>query len=160
MQLMIFQTPPLGPEEENALAEIARLRRDLRYYVAEPRRWVGSVRRVLSARAIQGSNSIEGYNVSVEDAVAAVQGEELAEASGVDRQAVVSYRRAMKYVIQLANDKHFEYTPALIRGLHFMMTEYSLDAGPGLWRLDQSGSVTTRPEKLSMRLLTTRKSRI
>lgn len=131
---MIFQTPPIGPEEHNALAEIAALRRDLRYYVAEPRRWVGSVRRVLAARAIQGSNSIEGYNVSVEDAVAAVQGEELAEASGVDRQAVVSYRRAMTYVIQLANDKHFEYTPALIRGLHFMMTEYSLDAGPGLWR--------------------------
>lgn len=131
---MIYQTPPIGPEEGNALAEIARLRRELRYHVAEPRRWVGSVRRVLSARAIQGSNSIEGYNVSVEDALAAVQGEELAEASLVDRQAVVSYRRAMTYVIQLANDDHFEYTSALIRSLHFMMTEYSLDAGPGLWR--------------------------
>ncbi len=131
---MIYRTPPLGLEEENALAEIARLRRELRYYVAEPRRWVGLVRRVLSARAIQGSNSIEGYNVSVEDALAAVQGEELTEASGVDRQAVVSYRRAMTYVIQLADDRHFEYTPALIRSLHFMMTEYSLDASPGLWR--------------------------
>lgn len=131
---MIYRTPPLGPEEDHALAEIARLRRDLRSYVAEPRRWVGSVRRVLSARAIQGSNSIEGYDVSVEDALAAVQGEELTEASGVDRQAVVSYRRAMTYVVQLADDQHFEYTPALIRSLHFMMTEYSLDASPGLWR--------------------------
>ncbi|CAN5293493.1 hypothetical protein BH20ACT5_BH20ACT5_07530 [soil metagenome] len=53
---MIYQTPPIGPEEEHALAEIAQLRSPLRYYVTEPRRWVGSVRRGLSARAIQGSN--------------------------------------------------------------------------------------------------------
>lgn len=131
---MIFQTPPIGPEEQNALTEIARLRNELRYYVAEPRRWVGSVRRVLSARAIQGSNSIEGFNVSVEDAIAAIEGEEPAEASWVDRQAVLSYRRAMTYVIQLANDSHFEYTPSLIRSLHFLMTEYDLDSSPGLWR--------------------------
>lgn len=41
----------------------------------------------------------------------------------------------MTYVLQLAKDQHFGYTAALIRSLHFMMTEYSLDAGPGLWRL-------------------------
>ncbi|HEX3324894.1 MAG TPA: Fic family protein, partial [Solirubrobacterales bacterium] len=33
-----------------------------------------------------------------------------------------------------ADDPHFAYSPALIRSLHFMMTEYSLDASPGLWR--------------------------
>ena len=131
---MIYDVPTLGPEEEAALASIERLRRDLRYYVAEPRRWVGSVRRVLSARAIQGSNSIEGYNVSVEDAIAAIEGEEPVEAAQVDRQAVQSYQRAMTYVRQLANDEHFEYSVALIRSLHFMMTEYSFDASPGRWR--------------------------
>ncbi len=138
---MIFQTPTLGAEEVNALERIDKLRSDLRYYVAEPRRWVGSVRRVLSARAIQGSNSIEGYNVSVEDAIAAVGGEEPEEAVLVNRQAVLGYRRAMSYVIQLSNDEQFEYVPALIRSLHFMMTEYSLDAGPGLWR---SGPIWVR----------------
>jgi Fic family protein len=40
----------------------------------------------------------------------------------------------MTYVIQLARDEHFELSPSLIRSLHFMMTEYDLDAGPGLWR--------------------------
>lgn len=40
----------------------------------------------------------------------------------------------MTYVIGLANDNHFEYSAALLRGLHFMMTEYSLDAWPGRWR--------------------------
>ena len=131
---MIYDVPTLGPEEEAALASIEKLRRDLRYYVAEPRRWVGSVRRVLSARAIQGSNSIEGFNVSVEDAIAAIEGEEQVEAAQVDRQAVQGYQRAMTYVRQLADDEHFEYSSALVRSLHFMMTEYALDANPGRWR--------------------------
>ena len=131
---MIYDVPTLGPEEEAALASIDKLRRDLRYYVAEPRRWVGSVRRVLSARAIQGSNAIEGYNVSVEDAIAAIEGEEPVEAAQVDRQAVQGYQRAMTYVLQLADDEYFEYSSALIRSLHFMMTGYALGAGPGRWR--------------------------
>jgi Fic family protein len=131
---MIYETPSLGAEEMHALARIADVQRSLRYYVAEPQRWVGSVRRVLAARAIQGSNSIEGFNVSVEDAIAAIEGEEPEEAELVDRQAVLGYRRAMTYVIQLADDPVFAYAPALIRSLHFMMTEYTLDASPGRWR--------------------------
>ncbi|HVF75682.1 MAG TPA: Fic family protein [Acidimicrobiales bacterium] len=131
---MIYEIPTIGPEEQAALDRIEAVRRELRYYVAEPRRWVGSVRRVLSARAIQGSNSIEGYNVSVEDAVAAIEGDDPAEARDEDWHAVMGYRRAMTYVLQLAQDRHFEYTAAIIRSLHFMMTEYALAAGPGLWR--------------------------
>src|SRR5680860_1809109 len=77
----VYEIPAVEPAEEAALERIDDLRRQLRFHVAEePRRWVGSVRRVLSARAIQGSNSIEGYEVSVEDALAAVDGDEPAEA--------------------------------------------------------------------------------
>jgi Fic family protein len=131
---VIFEIPDIHAGEEAALERIEDLRRQLRYYVAEPRRWVGSVRRVLGARAIRGSNSIEGFNVSVEDALAAIEGNEPAEAGLSDWQAVTGYQRAMTYVIQLAHDEHFELSPSLIRSLHFMMTEYDLDAGPGLWR--------------------------
>lgn len=131
---MVYEVPDIREGEEAALARIEELRRQLRFYVAEPRRWVGSVRRVLGARAIRGSNSIEGFNVSVEDALAAMEGEPPAEAAATDWQAVMGYRRAMTYVIQLAHDDHFEFTPSLIRSLHFMMTEYTLEAGPGLWR--------------------------
>lgn len=131
---MIYEIPSVGEGERAALARIDELRRQLRFYVAEPRRWLGSVRRVLAARAIQGSNSIEGYNVSVEDAVAAIEGDDPAEARDEDWHAVMGYRRAMTYVLQLAQDPHFEYTAALLRSLHFMMTEYALDASPGLWR--------------------------
>ncbi len=131
---MIYEVPEVDAAEAAALEQIEDLRRQLRYRVAEPRRWVGSVRRVLSARAIQGSNSIEGYDVSIEDALAAIEGDEPAEAQEREWLAVLGYRRAMTYVLQLAGDPHFAYSSALIRSLHFMMTEYSLDAGPGLWR--------------------------
>jgi len=36
----------------------------------------GLLRRNTLARAVRGSNSIEGYNVTAEDAIAAVDGEE------------------------------------------------------------------------------------
>lgn len=131
----VYEIPAVEPAEEAALERIDDLRRQLRFHVAEePRRWVGSVRRVLSARAIQGSNSIEGYEVSVEDALAAVDGDEPAEAEERNWLAVLGYRRAMTYVLQLANDPYFEYSPALLRSLHFMITEYTLEASPGLWR--------------------------
>ena len=131
---MIFETPQLSFEEDAALTRINELWRELRYYVGEPRRWVGSVRRVLGARAIQGSNSIEGYVVSVEDALAALEGDEPAEATDENWHAVTGYRRALTYVLQLAHDPNFAYSPDVIKSLHFMMTEYALDAGPGLWR--------------------------
>jgi Fic family protein len=131
---MIFQTPPMSFEEIAALEKIDELRRQLRFRIAQPRRWVGQVRRVLGARAIQGSNSIEGYDVSVEDALAAIGGEEPVDASTEEWNAVSGYRRAMTYVLQLAQDEHFIYTPQILRSLHFMMTEYTLEASPGLWR--------------------------
>ena len=132
--MIVFEFPELGVEEEVALAKIADLRKELRHHVAEPRRWVGSVRRMLAARAIQGSNSIEGYNVSVEDAVAAIEDNDPVEARSEDWHAVMGYRRAMSYVLQLAEDEHFELSAHLIRSLHFMMAEYELEASPGLWR--------------------------
>jgi Fic family protein len=141
---MIYATPNLTEPETAALARIDAIQRELKYYVAEPRRWVGSVRRVLSARAIQGSNSIEGYNVSVEDAVAAIEGDDPTEARTEDWHAVMGYRRAMTYVLQLAGDPHFGYSAALVRSLHFMMTDYDLAAGPGLWR---PGALWVRNDK-------------
>src|ERR1700694_1676679 len=131
---MIFPIPDPTIEEEIALSRIEDLRRELRHYVAEPKRWVGQIRRVLAAKAIQGSNSIEGFNVSVEDAIAATEGDEPSEATYENWQANQGYRRAMTYVLQLAHDEHFSYSSQVISSLHFMIAEYSLDAGPGLWR--------------------------
>ena len=132
--MRIFESPEVGAQERVAIAHIDALRKDLRFYVAERRRWLGPLRKLLAARAIQGSNSIEGYNVSVEDAVAAVERDAPTDATGEDWLAVTAYQRAMTYVLQLAHDDHFQYSAALLRSLQFMMTEYDIDASPGLWR--------------------------
>jgi Fic family protein len=86
------------------------------------------------ARNIRGSNSIEGYNVTAEDAIAAVAGEGAVDAQGESWAAVKGYRDAMTYVLQLATDPHFHYNDGVLRGLHFMMTGYDLTRNPGRWR--------------------------
>lgn len=54
------------------LAQVHESRAYLGDVLRVPRRWFGGLRRTTIARAIQGSNSIEGYNVDDDDAVAAV----------------------------------------------------------------------------------------
>ena len=131
---MIFRSPELTEQELQVIARIDRVRDALRHQLPEQKRWVGLLRRVMLARAIRGSNSIEGYNVSLDEAVAAVAGEPPLHAEDEAWKAVVGYRDAMTYVLQLADDSHFVYDENLIRGLHFMMMGYALDKSPGRWR--------------------------
>ena len=132
---MLFRAPPLGDKEREVLAQIESLRRELRYAVDQnPRRWQGLLRRSTFARNIRGSNSIEGYNVTVEDAIAAAAGEEPQDADAVAWAAVTGYRQAMTYVLQLADDPHFRYSADLLRALHFMMMHHDLGKNPGRWR--------------------------
>ncbi len=41
----------------------------------------------------------------------------------------------MSYVLQLADDLHFEFDATLIRSLHYMLLSYDPSKGPGRWRL-------------------------
>lgn len=134
---MLFETPTAGDAEESALGQIEDLRSRLRHYTFEPRRWMGVLRRGLFARAIRGSNSIEGYLVTLDDAVAAVDGDEPDEADAVTWAAVSCYRDAMTYVLQLSRDENFEYSEAQLKSLHYMMLKYDLDKSPGLYRPGQ-----------------------
>ncbi len=132
---MLFRIPPLQPQEKEALDQIEELKRTLRYAVTTgPRRWSGLLRRSSFARVIRGSNSIEGYNVTLDDAIAAAEGEEPLEASEEVWQEILGYRTAMTYVLQLADDPHFRYSTDLIRSLHFMMLQHRLTKHPGRWR--------------------------
>lgn len=131
----LFQTPQLTGQELEVCQRIRDLRTRLRHLVSEPRRWTGLLWRTAFARAIAASNSIEGYDVGQDDAIAAAEGDEPFDAEGETWKAVVGYRQAMTYVLQLAEDDHFEYGPNLLRSLHFMMTDYDLADRPGLWRI-------------------------
>jgi Fic family protein len=132
---MIFQPPILDEAEIAVVSKIEQLKESLRYAVASaPRRWEGLLRRNTFARAIRGSNSIEGYLVTIDDAIAAAQGEEPLDASAEAWAAVQGYRAAMTYVLQLSDDPYFTYSADLIRSLHFMMLQYDLSKHPGRWR--------------------------
>ncbi len=140
---MLFQAEKLTQSEKDVIARIEEARRALKYNLATPRRWKGLLRRNTLARAVRGSNSIEGYNVTAEDAIAAVEGEEPLTADRDSWLAVTGYRTAMTFVLQLTKDPKFVYSEGFIRGLHFMMVEHDLKKNPGNWR---PGTVYVRDE--------------
>jgi len=143
---MLFRTPELDDTEGTVLGEIDGLRESLRLYVHEPRRWVGSLSRAQFARAVRGSNTIEGIDVTEDDASAIQHGEEPLDADQEVTLAIKGYCEALTFVLQLAADKSFIYDSTLLKSLHFMMTSYSLDNRPGQWR---AGSIFVHDERTS-----------
>ena len=131
---MLHQATALTGEEAEVLVKIDEARRNLSYAVSQSRRWVGLLRRNTYARAIRGSNSIEGYNVTVDDALAAAEGDQPFDANAQTWAAITGYQNAMTYALQLAEDPHFKYEEALLRSLHFMMMQHDLTKNPGRWR--------------------------
>ncbi len=141
---MIFTAPELGEAELRVLGLIEELKARLRLQLHEPRRWVGSLRRVSLARAIQGSNSIEGYEAELDDAVDVAAGKEPLNADEETGLALRGYRDAMTYVLQMAEEEDFRYSSQLLKSLHFMMTSYSSANRPGRWR---AGNIYVRNEE-------------
>lgn len=132
---MVFHIPSLERDDLQVLELIGKQKERLAYLSdSHPRRWSGLLSRNVFARAIQGSNSIEGYNVSEEDAIAAVQDEEPLDPKTEAWRALTGYREALTYIINLARDPHFEYHTQLIRSLHYMMLNYNIGKHPGQWR--------------------------
>ncbi len=86
------------------------------------------------ARAVQASNSIEGYSASLDDVVATVDGEPTLDANEETQHALTGYRDAMAYVLQIAGDNALSIDEGLIKSLHFMMIKHDLRKNPGRWR--------------------------
>ncbi len=130
---MIFQPPRLDAQESQVLERILQLKRELDFMVA-PARWSGSLRRDTMARAVRGSNSIEGYELSIHDARAVIEGEKPLEAAAEAAAATAGYRAAMTLVLQKEADPYFAYSHDFLSSLHFMMVAYDLTKHPGRWR--------------------------
>lgn len=133
---MIFQTPSLTAADKAVIGLIQAQQQQLRLHVSNnPQRWTGFLRQTTLARAIRGSNSIEGYNATMDDAVAVVKDEDPFEASRETWRAISGYRDVLTYILQLSGDPNFVYHPVLLRSLHFMMLKHDLQKLPGQWRL-------------------------
>ncbi|MDZ4804059.1 MAG: Fic family protein [Candidatus Eisenbacteria bacterium] len=130
---MIFKAPTVSPGERRIHDQVDALRQNLGY-ATQARVWTGALRRVMLARAVQGSNSIEGILATMDDVLAVDDGEPAMEASDEIVLAIAGYRDAMTYVLQLADDPFFTISPELIRSLHFMMMKHELTRYTGRWR--------------------------
>lgn len=131
----VFTTPTPSEEDLGVIALIDEQRDEMKHRVnLEPRRWTGGLRRVLGALAVQGSNSIEGYNATLSDVLAAADGDAPLEANEATRQAVGGYQDAMTYVLQVTHDPTAVIDEGLLKSLHFMMLKHDLSKNPGRWR--------------------------
>jgi Fic family protein len=142
---MLYTYNQLDHAEQAVLARIETLQRDLRHLVVQtPRRWTGLLARMTRAKALRASNSIEDINVSQEDALAAVDGEDPVEARRSDWRAVQGYQQAMTYILQRCRDHDFSFSVDSILALHFMISQSDLDANPGNFRRGWVGVRNTR----------------
>jgi len=130
---MLFETPKLDQLEIDVISEIEQVRKVFSHSISS-QRWFGNLRRMAYARAMRGSNSIEGYNTTVTGAMAALEGEEPIDSTEDTWIALLGWRMAMSYVIQLADDPYFLFSQGLIRSLHYMMTHSDTGRHPGKWR--------------------------
>lgn len=81
---MLYATPSPDTDDRRTLDEIESMRRSLRHMVRATPRWTRQLRRNLTARAIAGSNTIEGYAATVDDVEALMSGEEPLRDRGED----------------------------------------------------------------------------
>src|ERR1700674_1839597 len=125
---MIYAVPDLDENDLAVLDRIDRQREQLKVYTqSAPKRWFGSLRRTTMARAIQGSNSIEGYVASLDDAVAAVEDDPPATDERTETWlAIRGYRNALTYICQAAQDPTFEFSKQFLKSLHFMMLGHDM----------------------------------
>lgn len=130
----LFATPEVDLHDDQVIQEIAEIRRDLASMLRAPKRWNGGLRRTATARAIQGSNTIEGYTVSDQDAVAAVEDEAPLTADEQTWAEILGYRRVLTYVLNVATEPGFVADVATIKSMHFMLLEHDLSTSPGRYR--------------------------
>ncbi len=131
---LLFTTPDPDPDDQRVITEIHAIRASLADYLRVPRRWAGLLRRTSTARAIQGSNTIEGYTVSDEDAVAAVDDEPPLTADRATWLEILAYRRVLTYVLTVATEPGFVIDEAVLRSMHFMLLDHDLSKAPGRYR--------------------------
>jgi Fic family protein len=132
---MLFHYHSTDSAEKAVLERVSQMRHELRFFVQqEPRRWTGLLARMTRARALRASNSIEGINVSDEDAIAAIDGEDPADADRPTWRSVTGYHTAMDYILQRCRDTSFKFSTDVVLAIHFMICQHDLKANPGNFR--------------------------
>lgn len=130
----LYRPPDPDLEDRAVIDEINDIRAGLATVLRAPKRWSGGLRRTAQARAIQGSNTIEGYTVSDQDAAAAVEDERPLTADEQTWAEILGYRRVLTYVLNMAIEPGFVIDEMTLRTMHFMLLEHDLSKAPGSYR--------------------------
>ena len=151
MMKTLLAPPKLTKADLATLERIAEIRAEVGVYVRDAHVWTGPLARLLRAKASQGSNSIEGHDLSLEDTLTVLDGHAVEGDAQVelDQAAVKGHRDAMAYLLVLARDEFFAYDEGSLRALHRLLmhpyreklvelkllnTPRHQDPRPGLWR--------------------------
>lgn len=140
----LFEQPEIGLDDLAVIDEIRQIRLQLASVLRAPKRWSGGLRRTSQARAIQGSNSIEGYTVSDQDAAAAIEDEPPLSADEKTWAEIIGYRRVLTYVLNVAAEPGFTIDESVLRSMHFMLLEHELAKSPGRYR---TGPIYVRDDR-------------
>lgn len=135
--MRLYTPAELTTADLQLIEAIHTLRERLRLNLGRPRRWSGQLRRYSKARAIRGSNSIEGIDVSKDVAYDVVAGDDehsISETGLARYRAITGYSDAMTYAQELAGEPGYRVDDTLVRALHFMVQKYDLDKRPGRYR--------------------------
>src|SRR5258707_13056387 len=103
----IYECPGLTSEDLRVLGEIHTMRVGLAAVMRTPRRWTGGLRRSMLAKAIRGSNSIEGYVVAEDEAAAALDDEEPVTPDRQTFAGIGGFRQTPGFCLQMAEVPHF-----------------------------------------------------
>ena len=132
---MLFTYPALDDAEKRVEHATTRIRAALRRYVtAELPGWTDLLTRMTRASTLAASNSAAGVHVSEEDAIAAIDREDPANTDRDTWQAVVGYRQATDYILQLRRSPSFAIAEDGLLAVHFMICQSDREANPGRYR--------------------------
>ena len=133
---MLISTPALTVVDQRVLAEIEKMRHELRYQVRARQKWTDGLRKFLTADAVAASNYIEGFRVSTADVVDLMDGERDVDVSDENREETLAYQQMMSYVQSLHNASDFSYSKGLLCGMHWMLQGHrnSPRKPAGQWR--------------------------
>jgi Fic family protein len=136
---MLHRTPQISPDIERRLDELDELRGALGSRVGRGGAWLGSLRRLAKAAAVESSTAIEGFGLPGGEAIAIVSGEVAPREDDEDAMAVAAYARAMDHVVVMADDPGFRWDERVILDLHFDACLFQRDRSPGRWRTGPIG---------------------
>ncbi|MBP6405430.1 MAG: Fic family protein [Proteobacteria bacterium] len=132
---MIFTLRHLPEPYLGVIKRIEELRTTLKFATSDSlNRWTGLLARTTAARVMMGTNVMEGVNMTQDDAIAAIEGEESLSQEDEDKHATQGYWRAMTYIVQLAKDATYVHNEGTLKSLHYMLLSHDLSVFPGRWR--------------------------